>query len=125
MPDLRPLLRAITRPSWGRVARAVAVVAFVGVFAVDCCNATGDWAWVDVTRAPHMAAVGGRAVTTAASPHRFRQLLALPVSAVSLLSVLVLVGLVRSVERTRRPLLRALGPPRRGPPSRRFASAPT
>lgn len=117
-------LRAITRPTLGQVARVVAVVAFVGLFAVDCCNATGDWAWVDVTKAPHMAAVGGRAVSTAASPQRFRQPVALPVGATPLLAVLLLVGLLRFTLSSHRPLLRRLGPPRRGPPRAAFAGAP-
>jgi hypothetical protein len=124
MPDLRPLLRAIARPAWGRVARAVAVVAFVGVVATTCGDAPGEWSWVDSSSGSHIAAINGRVVATVASNQRSRQLLALPPGSQALVALLVLVGLLRSFEHTHRPTLRALGPPRRGPPRALLAGAP-
>jgi hypothetical protein len=121
----RRRLRALVRPSWGWAARVLAVVAVVGMVTIDGGDGVGDWSWVDANAAPHVVAVGGRVVGTAASHARPREQLALPVSTASLLAVLVLVGLLRADARPHRPVLRTLGPPRRGPPRATSGGAPT
>lgn len=111
---------------WGRVARVVAVLAFVGLFAVDCCNATGDWAWVDVTRAPHMAAVTGHGVVTAPVQRSRNPWWALLPSGATVLVAAVLV-LARAEERSDRvrERWRSTRPPGRGPPRTVLLGAPS
>jgi len=60
------------RRGQGRQLRrfAALVVALVAILAIDCSNASGEWSWVDLGHAPHLAVVKPAAASTAARPVR-------------------------------------------------------
>lgn len=98
-----------------RVRRLLVTVVLLGVLAVDCCNATGEWAWSDLSRAPHVAAIHTQ--PPAVADHDDGPGAVLPPPVTTVLLVLVLLFVLTADRRPRWSSTHATGPPGRGPPS--------
>jgi hypothetical protein len=105
----------VTAAAPRRAWLVIVAVVFLGLVAVDCCNATGASSWADLTRAPHFAAVHSHQPTVFEHDDGPGAVVVPPVVATVLLA-LVLLFVLEADRRPRWSSALATGPPRRGPP---------